>query len=500
MVLLDEMSAVFAEASRKGSSPINMALLPVTRKGEDGYEVERVEEVAGFGGNPGGNVLHLRIRGKKVRVWSRTCIDELLNRGLNMEWAHKKGKLVKLVLFNKAPLPRGKYAIEATLRLIKNPQAVIQPEPMALVGLPPVAVAVPSELWPRSSKPAAKVKAVPVEDAPPPVPTWPADAKFRQDQTVWFASADTASVWSARVGGVERLVGGSLVYCGQPSGGGWVRFEEKAAYSSAHDALNEAVNVEGEGEWSDAAFEPGQVVFSEDGIWQITGDYPEEHEEDAYGQWSLRYLVKDLLAEEGGTVRMDESELHALPPENLLDCLRELQGPSEPEPEPEPEPATPVLPELEDDDPIIRPPRRGDGKAVHFWRGAEFNHGSELLLARAISRFSESMPAYSGLVAIPNGVVLLKGCRKTHRKLDFLVVLNENGGSVTACVEVDGSSHDGRYLGDEARQDEFTSNGFHHIKRFSAEKVMADADAVVQELVAWMRSLRGTGTTGAAEF
>jgi hypothetical protein len=334
MVVLDEMAAVFAEVSRKGSSPINMALLPITK---DGYEVERVEKVAGYGGNPGGNVLHLRIRGRKVRVWSRAGIDRQLQLGLSLEKAHSRGKRVELVVIHKAPMPNGKHAIEATLRLVKNPQAVIQLEPTAAADPPQV----------------AEVK----------------DKSF-----------------SARLSELDLLL---------------------------------------------------------DEMWE-----------------------KERLEHDP----------------------------------PAPPPATPVLPELEDDDPIVRPPRRGDGKAVHFWRGAEFNHGSELLLATAISRFSESMPPYSGLVAIPNGVVLLKGCRKTHRKLDFLVVLNENGSSITACVEVDGSSHDGRYLGDEARQDEFTLNGFHHIKRYSAEKVMAGPDAVVQELVAWMRSLRGTGTTGGPAF
>lgn len=128
---LDPMTAVFAEVA-KGRQAINMALLPITPKNEPGYLVERVEKVemkqnrfsGVFSKRSINYILHLRIRGKKVKVWSRSCIDDLIEMGFDVAKLRAQGKNTELRVFSKKPSSPGSSftKIEAALKPTVSPQ------------------------------------------------------------------------------------------------------------------------------------------------------------------------------------------------------------------------------------------------------------------------------------------------------------------------------------------------------------------------------------------
>ena len=146
---------------------------------------------------------------------------------------------------------------------------------------------------------------------------------------------------------------------------------------------------------------------------------------------------------------------------------------------PEPPPPFPV--ELEpDEDPVRRP----DGS--WRWRGALFNTREEVMLAKALM-------AQGAAAVSSNSSMLLQECRKLHRKPDLLVFHNVDGRMICGIAEVDGSSHDGRWVEDQERHQELQRAGFLAVRHYRAEQVFMDPSGAAADFLQFLESFGALG-------
>jgi hypothetical protein len=142
------------------------------------------------------------------------------------------------------------------------------------------------------------------------------------------------------------------------------------------------------------------------------------------------------------------------------------------EPEPEPEP------DLELPEKVARSRWR--------WRGAEFSHPTEMLLAKAL------MDQGAAGVA-SNSSMLLQRSSKLHRKPDLLVFHLVDDRLIHGIAEVDGGSHEGRWVEDQARDRELQAAGFLAVRHYTAEEVFADPVKTAKDFLAFLERFHPTG-------
>lgn len=138
------------------------------------------------------------------------------------------------------------------------------------------------------------------------------------------------------------------------------------------------------------------------------------------------------------------------------------------------------MPPLDDGDPVKRP----DGS--FRWRGALFSTGSEMLLAKALMEAG-------ALGVASNSSLLLQRSSKLHRKPDLLVFHTVDDRLVFGIAEVDGNSHDGRFVDDQARHRELQAAGFLCIRHYRDEEVFADPAAAAKDFLRFMEMFHPTG-------
>lgn len=145
-----------------------------------------------------------------------------------------------------------------------------------------------------------------------------------------------------------------------------------------------------------------------------------------------------------------------------------------------PAPPAPAV-ELEpDEDPVRRP----DGS--WRWRGALFSTREETMLGKALME--------QGAAAVSsNSSVLLQECRRLHRKPDLLVFHNVGGRLICGIAEVDGSSHDGRWVADQERHQELQRAGFLAVRHYRAEQVFNDPVAAAVDFLRFLESFAALG-------
>jgi hypothetical protein len=120
------------------------------------------------------------------------------------------------------------------------------------------------------------------------------------------------------------------------------------------------------------------------------------------------------------------------------------------------------------------------------WRGAEFSHPTEMLLAKAL------MDQGAAGVA-SNSAMLLQRSSKLHRKPDLLVFHLVDDRLIHGIAEVDGSSHEGRWVEDQARDRELQAAGFLAVRHYTAEEVFADPVKAAKDFLAFLERFHPTG-------
>lgn len=148
--------------------------------------------------------------------------------------------------------------------------------------------------------------------------------------------------------------------------------------------------------------------------------------------------------------------------------------------DPQRAPISPVAAAIDDADPVRRP----DGQ--FRWRGALFSTREEMLLAKALMD--------QGAVAVAsNSSLILQRSSKLHRKPDLLVFHLVGGRLIHGIAEVDGNSHDGRWVEDQERHQELQRAGFLAVRHYRAEQVFMDPSGAAADFLQFLESFGALG-------
>lgn len=152
--------------------------------------------------------------------------------------------------------------------------------------------------------------------------------------------------------------------------------------------------------------------------------------------------------------------------------------------DPQRAPISPVAAAIDDADPVRRP----DGQ--FRWRGALFSTREEMLLAKALMD--------QGAVAVAsNSSLILQRSSKLHRKPDLLVFHLAGGRLIHGIAEVDGNSHDGRWVEDQERHQELQRAGFLAVRHYRAEQVFMDPSGAAADFLGFLESFAALGQQAA---